>query len=211
MLIAAEFQAALPEPHAILGLRLLPLSLGRYKLLKRFGSPFVDDEVKEIGVEQLTRELFFALLVCGLEVEEFENLFNHPQKLAKEARRFGKKAGKIIKRTKNFSILEPINSFRKYLTEGSSAPWVVLSSNNNSETSIAHWSTSIEVVLRYKIRWTDEKINEDPLTEALTHFFRYCELEGMVKLYDHEVWQGLQAEAKSNGEALAKIMESYGT
>ena len=210
MQIAAEFQAALPELHSILGLQLCPLSLGRYRLLKRFGCPFVEEENKEVSIQELTKDLFFSLIICGLSVSEFNYLLRHPKKLAKEARRFGKQAGKFIRKTDGFSILQSFTQFRKYLEEGSSSPWVVLT-KENSETSTAHWSNSIAVTLRSKVGWTDEEINEKPLTEALTDFFKWCESEGMVTLYGHEQWRDLQSEAIANGEALAKIMESYGT
>jgi hypothetical protein len=204
---AAEFCAALPEPHAILGLRLLPLSLGRYRLLKRFGCPFVDDDLKEIGLSELTSELFFALLVCGFPVAEFKALLDSPKQLAKEAKRFGKAAGRIIKRDRYFNILEHVAAFQRYLNEGSAAPWVVLSVQDGSDVSMAHWSSSIEVTLRAKVGWTQAEVDEEPLTKALADFFQFAEGEGMVRLYDPKVFQDMQVEARANGEAMEKILQ----
>lgn len=204
---AAQFEAAMPEPHTILGLRLLPLSLGRYQLLKRFDCPFVSDEQKEIGMEELNKELFFALLICGLSVDEFKFLSDHPNKLKKQARKFGKVAEKVIKRTKDFSLIQVFAQFRNFLDEGSKVPWMVLSCNNNAETSMVHWSGSIETALRSKIGWTQDEVNERPLTDALSIFFRYMESEGAVKLYDFDVYEEMQVEAKANGEAMEKILK----
>lgn len=202
---AAEFNAAFPEPQTILGLRLLPLSFGRYKLLKRFECPFIDDEAKEISIEKLNNELFFSLVVCGLPCDEFTTLLESG-KLRKELKRWRKKLLKIVNQ-KGFSILEHFATFRKYLDEGSAIPWVVLSRNDLSETSMVHWSTSIEVVLRSKIGWTDKQINEKPMAEALVHFFKYLENEGAVKLYGFAEYEAIQTEAKANGEALEKILK----
>lgn len=199
---AAEFEAALPEPYTILGLRLLPLSLGRYRLLKRFNCPFVADEQKEITIEELTKELFFALLVCGFPVDEFKGLLNNDRKFKKEARRFGKISNKIVKRTKNFNILEHFNAFKRYLDDHSKTPWVVLSSQNQTETSMAHWSSSMLVTLGSKLNWSEKQIDENPISEAQMVFFKYAESEGMVKLYDFAAYDAMQGEAKANGDAL---------
>ena len=174
MSIAAEFEAAMPEPHIILGLRLLPLSLGRYRLLKRFDCPFVSDDKKEIGLDVLNKELFFALLICGLSVAEFRALIDAPKRLAKEARRFGKAAGKIIKRDPHFNLLEHFAAFKRYLEEGSASPWVVVSRQDNSETSMAHWSSSIEVTLRSKVGWTEPEIDERPLIQGAGRLLPIC-------------------------------------
>lgn len=208
---AAEFSAAFPEPQSILGLRLLPLSLGRYQLLKRFDCPFVDDEKKEISIEALNKELFFSLVICALPCEEFCRLLNNGL-LRKELKRWGKKLKKIVNK-KGFSILESFAAFRKYLDDGSAVPWVVLSKQDNSETSMVHWSSSIEVTLRSRVGWTEEQIYERPLTKALADFFKYMESEGMVKLYDPAVYQDIQAEASANGEAMEKILQelNHGT
>lgn len=202
---AAEFSAAFPEPQTILGLRLLPLSLGRYRLLKRFECPFVDDEKKEIGIKELNKELFFSLVICALPCDEFCQLLN-TGKLRKELKRWGKKLEKIVNK-KGFSILESFAAFRRYLDDGSSVPWIVLSKQDNSETSMVHWSSSIEVTLRSKVGWTQKEIDENPLTKALADFFKYMESEGMVKLYDPAIYQDMQVEAKANGDAMENILQ----
>ena len=204
-MIAAEFTAALPEPQIILGLRLLPLSLGRYRLLKRFESPFVDEAACEISVQDLTKELFFALMICGLPVSEFKSYLMQPKLLAKQARRFGKIAGKHTKR-KGFSILPLFEQFKKYCEDATAMPWHPLSTSRASEDgSISHWSHSMEICLRSNAGWTAQEIDEEPMAKAMTDFFKYMESQCSVRLISHEDY----AEMETHGAANAKAFEEY--
>ena len=206
MSYTAEFQAAMPEPHVILGLRLRPLSLGRYRLLKRFDSPFVSDDVKELDLPTVTSELFFALVICGLPCREFADL-ETSGKLHRQLRRWGRRVRKYIKREKYFSILEKAEAFKRYLAEGSNVPWVIMEKQGNGEVSPTHWSHTIEVMLRSKAGWTLAEIEEEPLTKALADFFKYMESEGAVKLVDPDVYQQLKAEAAQNGAVFDAILK----
>ena len=208
MNIAAEFAATLPEPFTILGLRLLPLSLGRYRLLKRFDSPFVADEEKAITPDILTKELFFALLICGLPVEEFKILLANPEKLAREARRFGKVAGKWISKTERFSIFETFESFKKYLRDGSAMPCHAMPKDGGAAESISHWSHSIEVTLRSKVGWDQHEIDEEPISKALVDFFKLMENEGAVTLMDHDDYTYLMKTGEDNYRILMELQNS---
>lgn len=201
---ASEFAASFQEPHVILGLRLLPLSLGRYRLLKRFDCPFVADETRDVGLKELTNELFFALLVCGLPCREFVELIQSPN-LKRHLKKWGRKVDKIIARDKHFSILEKIEAFKKYLADGSEIPWKILFKNDNSEASPTHWSSSISVTLRSKLGWTDDKIEEDPLSEAMADYFKFMEGEGVVKLVDPLAYEEMERIGRANAAALEKI------
>lgn len=211
MNIAAEFQAALPEPRVILGVRLLPLSIGRYGLLKRFGSPFVEEQGVDFADKQLaeiTKELFFGLVICGLPVSEFKALLQTPRKLAREARRFGKNACNIIARTPRFSILESIKQFKAFLDEGSAMPWHPMprtGTGNDGGESVSHWSHSIEVALRARAGWLQHEIDEEPLTKALADFFKLMESEGTVDLISLEDY----AFFKKTGEDNARILLAF--
>jgi hypothetical protein len=109
---------------------------------------------------------------------------------------------------KGFNLLEHFTAFQKYIADGSAIPWVVLSSQDNSATSMTHWSTSIESTLRSKVGWTQLEIEEQPMIKALQDFFKYLESEGMVHLYDFDTYEEIQVEAKSNGEAMEKILQA---
>ena len=205
-MIAAEFTAALPEPQTILGLRLLPLSLGRYRLLKRFESPFVDESPREVSVQELTKELFFALLVCGLPVSEFKDYLMQPDKLQKQARRFGKVAGKFTKQ-KGFSILPCFEQFKKYCAEATAMPWHAMPKDRADESeSISHWSHSMEICLRSNAGWTAQEIDEEPMAKAMTDFFKFLETQGVVRLISHEDYRKMESAADANAKAFIEYL-----
>ena len=208
MNVAAEFEAALPQAHTILGLRLLPLSLGRYRLLKRFESPFVDDEPREIQTDELVKELFFNLLICGLPVAEFKALLGHPKELAREARRFGETAQKVIAATPDFSILNSIEQFRAYLAEATSMPWHVMPRERGGGESVSHWSNSYEVALRSRVNWTQEQVDEEPMQKAMVDFFTFLESEGLVNLISHESHEILLKTGEDNFKILLELQNA---
>ena len=203
---AAEFQAALPEPRSILGVRLRPLSIGRYRLLKRFDSPFVAEEGRNVDtISDATKELFFALIVCGLGVQEFKDLLDSG-KLGDECKRFGKHLRKQIKRAKGFNVIASFGEFQEYVLDSEEMPWVVLPTDNKGDVSATHWSHGVEVVLRSKLNWTKQEIDEEPLTKALNDYFKYMEGQGAVKLVTHEQFAQMELDGKENGEALEKML-----
>lgn len=203
---AAEFTAALPEPRIILGLKLLPLSLGRYRLLKRFDCPFIADEEREIPVQDMIGELVFALVVCGLPCSEFNDLVVNGG-LEGECRKFGKVMAKVISKTKNFSIYESMGEFKIFLEEAQSTPWHVVKTNSLESESVSHWSHSIEVTLRSRVGWTKEEIEEQPMQKALCDFFKFVESEGAVRLMSHEAHSMMMDTGEANGVALMDMMK----
>lgn len=198
----------MPEPHVILGLRLLPLSLGRYRLLKRFDCPFVADDERSLDLEILTSELFFALAVCGFPCREFEEHVADGT-LKDELAEWSALLTDQIASEKHFSIIEKAEHFKRYISEGSRIPWEILEKQTQCESSPTHWSLAIETTLMSKMGWTEEMIEERPLTKALSYFFKFMESEGAVKLVDPEVWAARQVEAQANGNALAEMMKSW--
>ena len=69
-----EFVQAIPEPFQILGLRLLPLSIGRYRRLARHDCAFVANGKTEAGVG----DLLLGVLICSMRCDEFDALVVAP-------------------------------------------------------------------------------------------------------------------------------------
>jgi hypothetical protein len=199
------FAQIVPEPFRILGLRLLPLSLGRYRLLKRFGVAFVadGDARAEIG------DLLLGVLICSMRCDEFVEWAGSPA-FARDVRRWSRRIlpspwlclipffGKWWIRGHSFNAVEKIQLFQRYIEQGSVVP-DYFDESGDPMRSGAHWSQAIEVTLRSELGWSAEEINEEPLTKALADYFKYAENQGLVRL--------MTPEDVAQGEANAAVFE----
>ena len=126
---AAYFKAVIPEPFRILGLTLKPLSLGRYRLLKRFECAFVAEGETSAGVP----DLLLGLVICSTRVDEFLAAAES-QRLQKDVRRWGRRicpqawigllpvVGKLWRKNHSVDVLSKMSLFKKYIEAGSVVP-----------------------------------------------------------------------------------------
>ena len=222
---AADFKAAIPEPYRILGLRLLPLSIGRYRLLQRFECAFVSETETTAEIS----DLIIGVLICSMRCDRFLSFYeskDFSREIAKWAFRIGAtppwylrgKWGRIISATfigrhwrkdHSFNFVQKMQLFRNYVTEAQTVP-VYHPVDDSSRCSSAHWSTNVEIVLRSDLGWTLEEISESPLTKALSDYFKHLENQGLVRIFD----EADLAEGRKNAEALekmAKELEAHGS
>lgn len=209
---AAYFTAAVPEPYRILGLRLKPLSLGRYRLLQRFDVAFVADEAKTAG----PADLILGLFICSMEVEEFLAWANS-NRFQKEAAKWGRKVfsspiigripfiGKSWRKKYSPEFFQKFALFKRYIEEGSVLPSFWDERGGGQSSSAGHWAQNVEVVLRSELGWTGEEVNEQPLTKALSDYFKFAESQGLVRLISDE--EKLQGE--ENAKILAEIERKF--
>ena len=191
---AAYFQAAIPEPFRILGLKLKPLSLGRYLLLRRFNCAFVAEEEASAGVP----DLLLGLVICSMRVDEFLAAAES-HRLARDIRRWGRRVcprawisclpivGRWWRKNHACDALEKMRLFQRYIQLGSVVPkyW---DEGRDQRMSGSHWSHGVEVCLRGELGWSQEEINEAPLTKALADYFKFAENQGLVRLMsDYEI------------------------
>jgi len=219
---AAVFKAAIPEPFRIFGVQLLSLSLGRYRLLKRFGVAFVSEEETHAEVS----DLLLGIFICSMRCQEFLGLLEdtgrkgiyhrgrealrglRPGKAAlrprsalqREFQRWGKRIRKEIKADRHFSLFAKFGLFRFYLKEAATIPpyW---EENSDGMASGAHWSHSVEVTLRSELGWSREEIEEAPLSKAIADYFKWSESQGLIRL----IAPGETEMAEANARALAGV------
>lgn len=198
---AADFTAAIPEPYRILGIRLLPLSIGRYRLLKRFHCAFVAEET----ISATIGDLILGVLISSMRCDEFL-AFYESDKCFRDIRRWSNriganppwylrgKLGRILSATfigkqwrKNhsFNFIEKMKLFQTYIEESQQIPEFHILQNSAARSS-AHWSTNIEIVLRSELGWSVEEINEAPLSKALSDYFKHLENQGLVAIITPE-------------------------
>ncbi len=205
------FPRCIPDPYRILGLQLLPLSLGRYRLLKRFDCAFVADGPAKADIS----DLLLGLVICSLRVEEFILMANAGQ-LAKEVCRWSRKAcphswvglipwlGKWWRKKHSFNYAEKILLFQEYITEAQKIP-AYRELESNSQSSGAHWSHGVEVTLRSEVGWSREEIDEQPLSKAIGDYFKHCENKGLIQLMTPEEVAAPELTANMDAAILAKL------
>jgi len=167
------FQSAIPEPFRILGLELKPLSLGRYRLLKRHDCAFVADGPRNAS----TLDLIIGVLICSMRVDEFQEFMRSPE-FGEQTKSWWHQA---LASSVDFNILEKIALFQRYIKTHSAFPdyW---DESESSQCSGAHWAFSLAVTLKSELKWTEEEINEEPLCKALFEYFKWAESQGSIQL-----------------------------
>ncbi len=195
------FIATQPEPYRILGLKLLPFSLGHYFILTRHGCAFVSDSLKGATRADLT----LACLVCSMTYEQWREFSNpdpmsfwerllgylplyapsqerklrrHGQRIALTVLQWGRKIGV-------FDLKVKASLFQKYLTDNSTSPkyWVL---RENKDESGGHWAHNVLVTLTGELGFSQSEAMNMPLREALMHFYKHAESLGIVRLMTPE-------------------------
>lgn len=214
------FGREIPEPYTILGLRLRPLSLGRYRLLQRFNVAFVADGPAQAEVV----DLLLGVLICSMRCEEFLEFIGSPN-AKKEIARWSKSLSPLPWFTRSrllyvvwdktrwakrwrekhsFNIVEKIKLFNAYITEAQQMPHYSRKQENPALTAF-HWSKNVEVTLRSELGWSAEEINEAPLTKALVDYFKHAENQGLIVLFsDDEL-----TIADRNWERISAALEEW--
>lgn len=184
----------------------MPLSLGHYRLLKRFDVAFVADGPAAPG----RGDLILGLLICSMGVDEFIALAQSAE-FSKVLHKWGKRAcpclwlawipffGPLWRRWFGFDFLEKVGLFQAYLRQAQEVPAFWVEGDSQSE-SPGHWSQAAEIVLRAELGWTREEINTEPLSKALDDYIRFMERNGAVQL--------VSDEELAMGEANARVMEA---
>ena len=194
------FAATKPEPYQVLGLSLLPMSLGHYFALRRMGCAFVSD-----NRESLTREdLILACLACSMPAEKFcawiesgkltrfekfiawiQFVFRRISKaellVAFTCDRWEFEVAKWGHKVGLFDLEEKARLFMAYMDESARFPKYWLEREDSSPSG-SHWSHSVLVTLTGNLGFTEDRAMSMPLREALLHFFKHAESVGTVRL-----------------------------
>lgn len=174
--------AAFPEPYQILGLQLLPLSLGRYRLLQRFECAFVADQETDCEMG----DLLVGVLICSMKCDDFLT-FIQENALNEYLQTWAAHCGL-------FDLTEKSLLFRKYVEESSAIP-PYTEEESSGRGSSAHWADTVEITLRKELGWTGQEIDESPLTKALADYFHLAEMHGVIRLLSPEDLQAAKANA----------------
>lgn len=219
------FTRDIPEPYRILGLTLLPLSIGRYRRMARFGCAFVsENEAKTSG-----SDLILGVLICSMTCAEWDAL-SISGKLQKTISRWLRtikavppfylrgKWGRVISATwvgrlwrkyNSFDLLEKSKLFNEYIADAQKVPRF-LTKESGHGVSNSHWSHNIEVVLMGELGWTHKDIEERPLSKALADYFKHLENQGLITILTELDWQMIQSNNAAIEQSLKKEATSVG-
>ena len=211
----------IPEPFQILGLRLLPLSIGRYRRMARHGIGFVS----ESATRATGADLIVGVLICSMPCAEWDALAisaDLPALVASWLNQINAvppwyltgKYGRILSATwvgrrwrngHSFDLLEKMRMFKAYIEAAQAVPKFLRRPGADGGMSTAHWSHNIEVALRAELGWSEDEINERPLSKALADYFKLLESHGIITILTEEDF----AQIKSNDEAVQKAIADY--
>lgn len=202
------FKRVFPDPFQILGLKLKPLSLGRYRLLHRFQCAFVADEAKGATLS----DLLIGVLVCSMRVNEFlqwADSARFSKDITKWRKRIFKHAwigripwiGKWWRKNHAPNVVAKIGLLKAYIENGVEIPqfWDIA---GGEQSNSSHWSHGIEITLRSELGWTEEEINEQPISKAIADFFRLLEGRGQIRIIQPEELE----RAKTNEQIILAAM-----
>ena len=195
------FEKILPLPPVCCGIRLKPLSIGRYRLMARLKVAFVSDNATTAHAG----DLLMGALICSMDYEA-AIAFIGAKTFTKEIQRWGRKigffepryfswpfigrwlksrCGQAVDQSDCAYLMQQMGVFQQYIKDASESP-PYFDESEGGRISGAHWSHSIEAVLREHQGWTKEEINNEPLTKALADYFKHMENVGMVRLMSDE-------------------------
>ena len=199
------FKQAIPEPYRIFGLKLLPLSLGRYRLLARFDCAFVSETEAKASFE----DLILGVLICSLPVAEFMELLDEEKLFRFELKQWGRRIRQEIKADPHFNIFEKFGLFQKYIQEANHIPKFWNEHEMQGQGS-CHWSHAVEVALRSQVGYSEKEIDETPLSKALADYFQWAQGEGLVRIMTDEEESLNKEVAESNLKAIMASMAAAG-
>lgn len=205
-------------PPVILGRQLLPLSIGRYRLMAWMDCAFCAEEERIATA----RDLLIGIVICSLRCDEFRSAMRE-RGFIKKVERWGQKVGLLQPTLNRRPVLylcrriwptlddaldlENVNTamaqFQEYIVKGQQAPeyW---DETEDAKSSAAHWSHNIEVVLCGNLNWNEEQINEAPLGKALADYFKFMENQGMISLMTKDEIVDLHREISPEEKARQK-------
>lgn len=198
MNLAAYNQAAIPEPHTILGLRLLPFSIGHRRLLRAIGNAFV------CGGDVTYDDLVTAVLICAQTYQgaratiydAFENHFAHNKAMLKWQRQLCGQTGLFwfLKNGKPIDLKAKAREFVEYMEAGSQHPEYKHTSDGREID--APLEEIVRVTLLTDTTLTEEEILNRSWSECLSDYVLMKTIEGGIDLVDHDEINDLVSNAK---------------
>lgn len=177
-----------PTP-TILGLRLMPYTLGHSIILKSANSKFITGGLRDCENRELIAELVFALLVCSTSYDDFKQEV-YQDRFSSYLTEYVNRLTAEIAGSKEFNLFEKINAFASYLRNGTSTPlYYVTEDSNEIKNNPIEFEEAIVSTLMSECNFTRDECLNLPLVETLSAFLLYAHKQGTVELISKDVWE----------------------
>jgi hypothetical protein len=196
--------AAVPEPTRILGVKLLPLSIGHLILLNRIESAFVSP-----GQECSIEDLALSILICSLNYKDGLALFEDTGLPSFMLAWHDKIAG--VSWLTKIGIKQPIAidfkqkslEFSEYISRHSKAPFYSYGEGDFQSTDCPPVQI-VRVSLMKELGISDEQIMDRPWALCLWDFITLKALAGHVKIINRADMEEKQAMADKIHDQIMK-------
>ena len=166
-----------PQAPIVLGVRLVPYTVGHAIVLQRLGSPFV------MGGEIQPENLVEAVTVCSQSpLESIRSI---------KSRLSGLMLWLWGKRIERMNVLSECDKFQLWLKEQSTAPEVLMESGSKPKTPAMPWPERV-LVGCLNIGIAPDDAIQMPLGDAERLILAHAEMMGQVQLWDDQseaIWQ----------------------
>ena len=167
------FEALIPEPFVVLGVRLKPLTLGHAALLMRFGGEcWIDGG--ECGLD----ELLLGIAVCSSDsFDAFRSDIYDGW--------ISKRIEELAKKVQAGDSQKEMDLFTRYIQEGTNGPKMLFQESDRKETR-SHAIQSLRVQLMRFFRIPQSEVMDVPVSVALWDMATLSEMNGVAKIWTEE-------------------------
>lgn len=175
--LAAILTETAPKPPIVLGVRLLPYTVGHALVLQRLRSPYV------FGGEIDARDLVEAVFVCSQNAVESAKTINS---IFRDLLFW-----LWSKRISKMNPFEESNKFNAWLKEQSTAPEVLLKQGCSRKQPAMPWPERV-LTGCVSLGFTSDEVLNFPIGDAERFILTHAEMNGQAELWDEEaesIWQ----------------------
>lgn len=201
------FERTIPEPTTLLGLKLLPLSLGHIILLHRIESAFV------LGGKPSYDDLATSVFICSRTYQDAVDGFSDPS-LPRQMHRWARKltGSGWFRKGKPINLSEKWKAFDDYLDRNtlifkSGKDYAANGEGRKVYLPMVH---SIRVKLQSRMHFSDADILDRSWALCILDYHILCDMDGHIQLTDEDVVKNLIADTQAIGDRVAEIFRQKG-
>ena len=182
-----------------MGLQLKPFSLGHMIIMQRCGL--------DVPSSNPYNDFITITFICSLGYDDFQELVNtrpfnfwskhnllslgyawlYTRKhtvLQYCVNLWSRKLARAINKNKDFSLLQEVATFKKYMELARKVPDTVEGEHSSNKQSDAPWTLNLYNTLIGELNYSRHEALHLPLTKLIWEFYKYAESQGAVEIVD---------------------------